>query len=135
MSKRPPVFQMAFLETQQYRLFTELCDACPHYHYIGICYGPPGVGKTFSAQQYAQWEQVEPLLRLRGAESPLSTTLPSCQTVLYTPTVASSPKQIEREAKEIRTWLRFYRGEVLHREQGDKNWAQSLPSTDLLPKK
>lgn len=135
MNKLPPVFQMAFQETQQYRLFTELCDACRRYHYIGICYGPPGVGKTFSARQYAQWEQVEPLLRLRGAESPPTTALPSCQTVFYTPTVVSSPRQIELEVKEIRARLRFYRNEILHRQLGHENWEQPLPpyeEMDLL---
>ena len=132
MSNQSPVFQMAFLETQQYRLFTELCDACRRYHYIGICYGPPGVGKTFSARQYAQWEQVEPLLALRGAESPPTTKVASWKTVLYTPTVASSPKQIEREVGEIRARLRFYRKEILHREQGHENWEQPLPPPEEM---
>ena len=139
MSKQPPVFQMAFQETRHYRLFTELCDACRRYRYIGICYGPPGVGKTFSARQYAQWEQAEPLLRLRGAESPPPTKGVSCKTVLYTPTVASSPKQIEREVRDIRAWLDFYRKEIFHREQGDEqgdeNWMQLIPpfeEMDLL---
>jgi DNA transposition AAA+ family ATPase len=132
MNKQPPVFQMAFLETQQYRLFTELCDACRHYHYIGICYGLPGVGKTFSARYYAQWEQIEPLLTLRGAESPPTTKIASCKTVLYTPTIAASPKQIQREVGEIRAWLRFYRKEILHREQGHENWEQPLPPLEEM---
>ena len=130
MNKNIPPFQMTFLETNEYRRFAELCDACRRYHYIGICSGPPGVGKTFSARQYAQWEQVERLLALKGAESPLREQVSSWQTVLYTPTVVCSPKQIEREIGAMQKWLRFYREEALHAEQGDTEWVQRVPPTE-----
>lgn len=93
---------------------------------------PPGVGKTFSARQYAQWEHVERLLALKGAESPLREQVSSWQTVLYTPTVVCSPKQIEREIGAIQKWLRFYREEALHAEQGDTEWVQLVPPTEEI---
>ncbi len=36
-----------FIETKEYKRFAEFCDACIKYQYIGICYGQPGVGKTY----------------------------------------------------------------------------------------
>jgi len=78
------------VETLEHRRFAEFCDACRRYAYIGLCYGPPGVGKTLSARSYSRWDKVRQSDR-RGsgpAEDPL------LDTVFYTPPVVNAPGTI-----------------------------------------
>lgn len=51
-----PLNQVQFIQTKEYLRFEEFAEACKEYRYIGVCYGKPGIGKSFSANYYAKWE-------------------------------------------------------------------------------
>jgi len=93
-----------FIVTKEYRRFAEFCDACRRYRYIGLCYGSPGVGKTLSARHYTAWDELEPiLLRQRTSLVPPSSALAvDCHSLLYTPTMTTTPKQLAEELQGLR---------------------------------
>ena len=59
-SKDTATSSRAFVETIEHSRFVEFCDACRHFRYIGLCYGPPGIGKTLSAVRYSRADQIVP---------------------------------------------------------------------------
>ena len=88
----------SFFETSPYKQFIECCDLCRRFRYVGICYGPAGVGKTIAARLYAGWDAVEPLLERRGVRMPVQGAAPLYpQVALYTPAPLTKPKQIESD--------------------------------------
>ena len=124
MNKDMGASQGAFLETKEYRRFAEFCDACRQQRYIGLCHGFPGVGKTLSAWQYAKWHLIQPYFPERFyvayrptaierviAETiainlvPLPPEIGKCQSILYTPPVANTPKRVEQEIQALRLAL------------------------------
>jgi DNA transposition AAA+ family ATPase len=126
MHKDMPASQGAFLETKEYRRFVEFCDACRQHRYIGLCHGFPGVGKTLSAWQYAQWQLIQPYFpsrfyveyRLTVIErviantiatilAPLPLEIRRCQSILYTPAVTNSPIRVEQEIRALRLALSY----------------------------
>jgi hypothetical protein len=94
-----------FIVTKGHRLFVEFCDACRRYRYIGLCYGPPGVGKTLSAREYARWTPIAALLARpynHYATLPLMPDILPCRSLFYTAPVSASPQRIEREVQGLR---------------------------------
>jgi DNA transposition AAA+ family ATPase len=84
-----------FLVTKEYRRFVEFCDACRRDRYIGVCYGLPGVGKTLSARQYAQWDRIEAAhAHWESLNRVVPTEVEDWHTVFYTPPVANTPRGI-----------------------------------------
>lgn len=115
----PQPAQTHFVETLEYRRFAEFCDACRQYRYIGLCYGPPGVGKTLSAQGYARWEALQDLDVYRMSRDELFALAAKGypDTVLYTPPVANTPRSVAEDVSRARTLLHRIAREPLHREE------------------
>lgn len=83
-----------FIVTKEHRRFSEFADAVRKYRYIGLCYGPAGVGKTLSARKYANWDLSEHLLLTWGPRDPSDAevydALFQSRTVFHTPNVNES---------------------------------------------
>ncbi|MDP9366467.1 MAG: AAA family ATPase [Chloroflexota bacterium] len=99
MSSRAPTF----LVTKEYRRFAEFCEACRRERYVGLCYGPPGIGKTLSARHYAHWDDVEPLLSsLRMAmRTPIPSAVGDGHALVYTPDVAATPTRLASDLRGL----------------------------------
>ena len=86
-----------FQTTREHRRFTEFADAVRAHRYIGLCWGPPGVGKTLSARHYGgtdEWEQWHSLFT--EDLGPVPPRVLEARTAFFTPTVAATTKQIDQ---------------------------------------
>lgn len=97
----------SFIVTKEYRRFEEFCHACQREKYIGICYGPPGVGKTLSARHFAQWHLVEGRTVVEITEQKLPRKAAKCRSLFYTPTVSNTPLSVQREIELHKMLLRY----------------------------
>ena len=95
----------AFIATKEHRRFAEFADAVRNHRYIGLCYGPAGVGKTSSARCYAQWNVAELLLATWGPREPsdekVYEALAQNRTVFYTPTVCCPFRELHGDIARL----------------------------------
>ena len=80
-----------FIETSQYQQFVDVCVSCQRHHFIGVCYGEAGVGKTLSARRYTHWDQMSRLLNGVEEELPVDGKV-----AFFTPEILYSPKRLEQ---------------------------------------
>ena len=114
-----------FVETLEHRRFAEFCDSCARYRYIGLCYGPPGVGKTLSARHYSRWDYLEKIDPYKVPHESLG-SFKSSRTVFYTTGVINNPGQISSDIHRLRSCLQSLAREPLRREA-----AQKLKQIDI----
>ena len=101
MEEDTEAISRGFVETVEYDRFIEFCDACRRFRYIGLCYGPPGVGKTLSAFRYSRKEMI---ISFDRWTSQSRDQLP-IDTILYTTAVINTPSRIEIEIGMAREWI------------------------------
>ncbi len=105
----------SFFDTHPYRQFVAFCETCRRFRYVGICYGPAGVGKTIAARLYAQWDAVEPLLLRAGVRMPVQgAELVYPRVAFYTPGPMVKPKQIENDVSMLLWSLQHLEKIALH---------------------
>lgn len=96
-----------FIATKEHRRFVEFADAVRRERYIGLCFGPAGVGKTLSARRYAQWDAAEALLEEWGprdaGDAAVCGALAESRTALYTPSTVGSRQQLASDLATLTT--------------------------------
>jgi len=110
----------AFIATKEHRRFVEFAQAVRRHRYIGLCFGPAGVGKTLSARRYAHWDDAEPMIERWGLgeaeDAGVQGLLARSRTVFHTPAVLGTLRDLR---DTMATGLVIVSGcieEQLHRE-------------------
>jgi DNA transposition AAA+ family ATPase len=109
--------EAAFVETREYQRFHEFCDACRKYQYIGLCYGPPGVGKTLSASHYANWDRVAAYDKNRVESGISLNEVVGSKVVLYTVPVVNTAGNIADGVGRLRERLCGFQIEDVERQK------------------
>lgn len=127
MTDDAPHAAQPFVMTKEYRRFVEFCEACRRDRYIGLCYGPPGVGKTLSARQYAQWDAVQRYTTRNREAAPIPPELAQCRVAFYTAPVVCSPSRLSEEIY----WARSKLEQIIDEAVVLDNSATKTPQQDL----
>lgn len=110
----------AFIATKEHRRFVEFARAVRQHRYIGLCFGPAGVGKTLSARRYAHWDEAEPMIEHWGQceadEAGMQEMLARSRTVFHTPAVLGTLRDLRDTLANSLIIVSRYIEEQLHRE-------------------
>ncbi|MFZ2175795.1 MAG: AAA family ATPase [Rhodococcus sp. (in: high G+C Gram-positive bacteria)] len=86
-----------FLVTKEHRRFVEFADAVRRNRYIGVCFGPAGIGKTLSSRVYSGADDWEQWFLDRYIKDPaIPEIIDTARTAMWTPKVTTTPRELDR---------------------------------------
>jgi len=97
----------SFVITKEYRRFEEFCNACKKSGYIGLCYGPPGVGKTESARRYTNSDFRKKYFEFGWHKYYTPPEVREYESIFYTAPVAHTPHSLKKDIPQLRRNLSF----------------------------
>ncbi len=108
-----------FITTKQYKKFSEFCRACERDNFIGLCYGPPGAGKTAAARHYTKWDKLnEGIKDFYNLEKIPKTSIKQSNSILYTPSQLDTPKQTIYQIKNDIKYFGYLKEKILFPTDG-----------------
>ena len=96
-----------FVITKEYKRFVEFCNACKQEQYIGLCCGSAGVGKSMSANYFAQWSKIEKDIKecirkdVFSSEPNFVPQVKELDTIIYTPEVHNTPVRVKHALYDL----------------------------------
>lgn len=100
-----------FIATREHRRFVEFAADVRRQRTIGLCFGPAGVGKTWSARRYAHWHRIEPFILELAPRDPSDARIHALaarsRTVIYTPAVGAGLKQMKDDLNYLAVQMGF----------------------------
>lgn len=97
--------QTTFLDTKAHSRFVEFAEACVQHRYIGVCHGRPGVGKTRSAHEFAQWPERFQYNVREKISAEVKAQVRACRAIFMTARVSNTPKTIDAQLSTPMFWL------------------------------
>ncbi len=135
-TSRPSRRTGTFIATKEHRRFVEFADAVRRESYIGLCFGPAGVGKTLSARRYTSWDGAEPLLEQWGprqdSDAAVYASLARSRAVFYTPTTTNTVRQLDRDLDQLLARVERCVDEHVHRDHTGLRAGRMPRYVDLL---
>lgn len=116
----------SFITTKEHKRFIEFANAVRKHRYIGLCFGPAGVGKTLSARRYAHWDQIQPFIldwgQRQQSDAQIYTLAERTRTIFYTPAVGGGLRQMKDDLRllAIRTGICISSGIAIRKRNTDE---------------
>lgn len=133
---RGPDQMRGFITTREHRRFVEFATAVRRQRMIGLCFGPAGVGKTWSARRYAHWHRIEPFILEWGpresSDARIHALAARSRTVFYTPSVGAGLKQMKEELNLLAVRMGFCISEGLARKDPSIHPIRAAPMELLI---